>query len=116
MSCKCPPPLRATPLPALPSLLPRLHADLSCPRSPSLSADPLPPHTLPKPCRYAYTSYRPYARRLREIQAAHQHERDANGTAPPASLPPTVPALEPDADDAFSVIMAWLYTRIPATR
>lgn len=84
----------------------RMHANLPC--SPSSFPS--------RQRRYAYTSYRPYARRLREIQAEHQRVRDANGTAPPASLPHTVPALEPGGDDAFGVIMAWLYTRIPATR
>lgn len=32
------------------------------------------------------------------------------------SLPETVPDLDPEADDAFTTAMAWLYSRIPATR
>jgi hypothetical protein len=36
--------------------------------------------------------------------------------AEPLSLPATVPNLDPLADDAFGTIMAWLHSRIEATR
>ncbi|KAI3425328.1 hypothetical protein D9Q98_009092 [Chlorella vulgaris] len=45
----------------------------------------------------------------------------APGRAPvagrtPASLPAPVLDLEPEADDAFGTLMAWLHSRIAATR
>ncbi|KAL4443960.1 hypothetical protein ABPG75_011697 [Micractinium tetrahymenae] len=92
--------------------------------------------------RFAYTSYRPYAAQLREIQARHEAARNASGnggsggsggssdaggsasnnemlgsmTAEPPSLPATVAALDPAVGDAFGTVMAWLHSRIPATR
>ncbi|KAL4425009.1 hypothetical protein ABPG77_002894 [Micractinium sp. CCAP 211/92] len=70
--------------------------------------------------RYAYTSWRPYARAFRQIQQKHASVRGApdQGAEGPATalLPATVPDLNPSADDAFVTIMAWLYGRIPATR
>lgn len=72
------------------------------------------------PRRYAYTSWRPYARAFTEIQREHADARGAEGdsAAGPASasLPASVPDLVRSADDAFATIMAWLYGRIPATR
>ncbi|KAL4457917.1 hypothetical protein ABPG75_012782 [Micractinium tetrahymenae] len=69
--------------------------------------------------RYAYSSWRPYARAFKHIQWEHADlragELGSEGPAP-ASLPATVPGLDPAADDAFATIMAWLYGRIPATQ
>ncbi|EFN56537.1 hypothetical protein CHLNCDRAFT_51514 [Chlorella variabilis] len=76
--------------------------------------------------KFGYTSYGPYARKVRELQranaeeaAAARRERQAeggDGDAAPASLPAAVPDLDPAADDAFGTIMAWLHSRIEATR
>ncbi|KAL4447245.1 hypothetical protein ABPG77_007278 [Micractinium sp. CCAP 211/92] len=84
--------------------------------------------------RFAYSSYRAYVPRFKEIQASHAAEAAARAAGietetiggisrdqPAASqlapsLPETVPDLDPEADDAFSTAMAWLYSRIPATR
>lgn len=79
-------------------------------------ARPKRPPTLPPPlhCRYSYSSYRLYSRRIREVQAEHAGLR--GGADPPQlSLPPTA-ALDPEVDDAFDTIMAWLHSRIPGTR
>ncbi|PSC72923.1 exostosin-like glycosyltransferase [Micractinium conductrix] len=62
--------------------------------------------------RYSYSSYPPYAKQLRELQEGHAAARDA----PPLSQPATVPGLDPRQDDAFETVMAWLYSRIDATR
>lgn len=78
--------------------------------------------TCPTPCShpsFTYSSYRPYAKRIRELQQANAAEREAAGVRledPPHSLPATVPDLDPYADDAFGTVMAWLYSRIPYTR
>ena len=68
--------------------------------------------------RFSYSSWRPYARRIREIQAEHAKARRAqeDDAAPTASLPETVPDLDPFVDDAFHTIMAWLHSRIDATQ
>lgn len=69
--------------------------------------------------RFTYSSYRPYAKRIRELQRGNAAEREAAGVRledPPLSLPATVPNLDPSADDAFGTVMAWLYHRIPHTR
>lgn len=78
--------------------------------------------------RFTYSSYRPYAKRFRELQQQHAEAATAAqagaaaGAAAeqqqqqPLSLPATVPDLDPAADDAFSTIMAWLHSRIPHTR
>ena len=66
-------------------------------------------------CRFTYSSYRPYAKRFREIQQGN----NAGGSSKAAeglSLLGTVPDLDPEADDAFGTIMAWLHSRIEATR
>jgi hypothetical protein len=66
-----------------------------------------------------YSSYRPYAKRIREPQQTNAAEgrEAANGSPPqPLSLPATVPDLDPAADDAFGTIMGWPYHRINATR
>jgi hypothetical protein len=68
---------------------------------------------------FTYSSYRPYAKRFREVQAEHVAQRQAapdGGGPPPASLPAPVLDLEPEADDAFGTLMAWLHSRIAATR
>ncbi|KAL4452535.1 hypothetical protein ABPG75_008197 [Micractinium tetrahymenae] len=69
--------------------------------------------------RFTYSSYRPYAKRIRELQQQNAAEREAAGLRPedpPLSLPATVADLDPSADDAFGTVMAWLYHRIPRTR
>ena len=67
--------------------------------------------------RFGYNSYRPFAKRIRELQRENAAELAASGSGSrPLSLPPTVPDLDPSADDAFTTIMAWLYHRIPYTR
>ncbi|KAL4452532.1 hypothetical protein ABPG75_008194 [Micractinium tetrahymenae] len=69
--------------------------------------------------RFTYSSYRPYAKRIRELQQENAAEREAAGLRPedpPLSLPATVADLDPSADDAFGTVMAWLYHRIPHTR
>lgn len=73
--------------------------------------------------RFTYSSYRPYARRFREIQQQHAVAakaaaagQAAGQAAEPLSLPDTVPDLDPEADDAFGTVMAWLHSRIPHTR
>jgi hypothetical protein len=68
--------------------------------------------------RFTYSSYRPYARRIRELQAANARElREGGGAAQqPLSQPATVPDLDPLADDAVGTILGWLYSRIDATR
>ena len=87
--------------------------------------------------KFAYSSYRPYVKRFREVQKENlrlQREAAAelaaadggggsgggsggsSGSEPDASLPATVEDLDPAADDAFGTIMAWLYSRIEATR
>ncbi|KAL4427668.1 hypothetical protein ABPG75_001757 [Micractinium tetrahymenae] len=63
--------------------------------------------------RFTYSSYRPYAQRIRQLQ---QENGAGAAGAPQLSLPPTVPDLDPDADDAFGTVMAWLYGRLEATR
>lgn len=63
--------------------------------------------------RFSYSSYRPYLARIRELQEQYRPEGAANGTL---SLPEAVPDLDPERDDAFHTIMAWLHSRIPATR
>ena len=81
-------------------------------------------------CRFTYSSYRPYAKRFREIQqrnSAGASGKAAEGQATERqaaegqageglSLPGMVPDLDPRADDAFGTIMAWLHSRIEATR
>lgn len=63
--------------------------------------------------RFAYGSYRPYARRWRELQQQHAAaRRAAAAAAPPASLPAAVPDAAPEVDDAFLTIMQWLHARI----
>jgi hypothetical protein len=42
--------------------------------------------------------------------------RGSAAAAEPLSLPATVPDLDPLGDDAFGTIMAWLHSRIEATR
>lgn len=91
-------------------------------------AQPRPPHPSHTRCvrsppllfpRFTYSSYRPYAKRVRELQQRNAVEREAAGVRlenPPLSLPATVPDLDPSADDAFGTVMAWLYHRIPHTR
>ncbi|KAI3427182.1 hypothetical protein D9Q98_007119 [Chlorella vulgaris] len=74
--------------------------------------------------KFTYSSYAPYAKVVRDIQQRNAQEaaqwHAAQGlnasTAPPASLPAPVTDLDPEADDAFTTIMAWLHSRIPATR
>ena len=71
------------------------------------------------PCRFTYSSYRPYAKRIRELQQRNAAEgrEAANSSQPqPLSWPATVPDLDTAADDAFGTIMGWLYHRIKATR
>ena len=90
-----------------------------------------PPDPWPSPlgatCRLTYSSYRPYAKRFRQIQADHKQEAAAAGggadggglggeTALALSLPEAVVGLDPEADDAFATLMGWLYSRIDATR
>jgi hypothetical protein len=70
-------------------------------------------------CRFTYSSYRPYAKRFREVQAKNVEQRQAapdGGESPPASLPAPVLDVDPEADDAFGTLMAWLHSRIDATR
>lgn len=85
----------------------------------------VPSHLPPSPLssRFAFTSYRPYATQLREIQSRHAAARDASGSGSggaamdgPPLLPATVPGLDPAGDDAFHTVMAWLHSRIPSTR
>ncbi|KAL4425253.1 hypothetical protein ABPG75_009269 [Micractinium tetrahymenae] len=83
--------------------------------------------------RFAYSSYRAYSKRFREIQASHRAWSTPLADGPVVhspkpgsplsahsrlapSLPETVPDLDPEADDAFATTMAWLYSRIEATR
>lgn len=77
--------------------------------------------------KLTYSSYRPYAKRFRQIQADHKQEAAAAGggadggglggeTALALSLPEAVVGLDPEADDAFATLMGWLYSRIDATR
>ena len=77
----------------------------------------------PRPRRFTYSSYRPYAKRIRELQIENPMlaPAPADGTdlaqQRPLSQPATVPDLDPESgDDAFGTVMAWLYSRIPATR
>ena len=81
--------------------------------------------------KFAYSSYRPYAKRFREVQKENLRLRaeaaadgaggggagsSSIGSSEPVSLPDTVEDLDPAADDAFGTIMAWLHSRIEATR
>jgi hypothetical protein len=71
--------------------------------------------------RFAYSSYGPYARRVKELQTRHVaaaagDDGGGGGAVAAASLPEPVPDLDPERDDAFLTIMAWLHSRIPATR
>ena len=74
--------------------------------------------------RFTYSSYRPYAKRFRELQQQHAakagaavaKEEEEEQQQQQLSLPATVPDLDPTADDAFGTIMAWLHSRIPHTR
>ena len=86
--------------------------------------------------RFTYSSYRPYAKRFRELQQQHaavagaakerqqqqqqqqeqQEQQERRRQPEQLSLPATVPDLDPTADDAFGTIMAWLHSRIPHTR
>lgn len=109
-----------------------LHVALCCstctsPRRshPPLASHPSLPSLLPPPslspvlpCRYTYSSYRPYAKRFRDIQEEHNRQRAEGGGKPDPglSLPAMVPDIDPEADDAFNTIMAWLHSRIPHTR
>lgn len=66
--------------------------------------------------RFAYSSYRPYSKRWRELQQQHAAERGAQAPPPPpASLPASVPGADPEVDDAFLTVMQWLHARIPHT-
>lgn len=78
---------------------------------------PLPnlPHlSSPDCCRFTYSSYRPFAKRFKELQ--QDNAAGGGGAGEPKSLPATVPDLDPTADDAFRTIIAWLHSRIPDTR
>ena len=79
--------------------------------------------------KFAYSSYRPYVKRFREVQRGNLRLRGEAAPAPaaaaggggsigsaPVSLPATVEDLDPAADDAFGTILAWLHSRIAATR
>ncbi|KAL4426069.1 hypothetical protein ABPG77_007865 [Micractinium sp. CCAP 211/92] len=66
--------------------------------------------------RFTWSSYRPYARAFREIQAQHREAAQAEGPATALSLPATQQDLDPLANDAFGTVMAWLHARIPHTR
>lgn len=78
--------------------------------------------------RFAWSGYRAYHKRIREIQAANQGAAGAagqqqgggtngsssggsGGGAHPLSLPAPVPDLEPGKDDALSTLMQWLAWR-----
>eukprot|EP00887_Chlorella_sp_A99_P003579 scaffold7.g3579.t1 len=65
--------------------------------------------------RVAWTSYRPYAKRVRVLQRENaERRRAAAGRGEPegASLPMPVPDLDPERDDAFGTLMQWLYWRL----
>lgn len=85
--------------------------------------------------RHAYSGYRGFRRRFLELQAQYRQAAEAAANATQeegvpaggarrqlsaskasASLPETVPDLDPEADDAFTTAMGWLYSRIEATR
>ena len=67
--------------------------------------------------RFSYSSWRPYAKRIRELQTEHAAARGGGKQQQAAlSLLETVPDLDPARDDAFHTVMAWLHSRIDATR
>ena len=105
----------------------------------------LPPLLPPPPpfialCSYMWSGWRPWARAFRDLQAENaraapqeaaggagdaaeqqqqqkQQQQQQQQQQRPLSQPTTVPDLDPSTgDDAFGTVMAWLYSRIPATR
>ena len=76
--------------------------------------------------RYSYSSWRPYAKRIRQLQqeranasrtdGAFSNSSNSSNSSKPLSLPDAAVQIDLEADDAFHTTMSWLYTRIDAAR